>query len=79
MVLPTERKSLMNSGELLMVRPSRFLLIGATVVWLGKIAGCFLFEPLSERVGFKKTIYVVSSIQILAIISKRSPLLFRHR
>lgn len=52
MILPTERKSIMNS-----------------VVWIGKLCGTMLFEPILERIGYKKTIYVVCAIQIVAIIS----------
>jgi hypothetical protein len=40
------------------------------VNWTGKIVGCAIFEPLLERVGFKKTIYILSAIQIIAVISK---------
>jgi hypothetical protein len=50
------------------------LLINHTVNWTGKIVGCAIFEPLLERVGFKKTIYILSAIQIIAVISMYPPI-----
>ena len=38
------------------------------VNWTGKLVGCAVFEPLRKRVGFKKTIYVLSVIQIVAVV-----------
>ena len=43
------------------------------VNWTGKLVGCAVFEPLLKRLGFKKTIYVLSVIQIIAVI-RTSPL-----
>lgn len=37
------------------------------VNWTGKLVGCMIFEPLVERLGYKKTIYVLSCIQIVAV------------
>lgn len=41
-----------------------------SVVWIGKILGCAVFEPLLERVGYKKVIYIVCFLQVIAVISK---------
>jgi MFS family permease len=41
-----------------------------SVVWIGKIVGCASFEPLLERLGYKKIIYVVCALQIVAIVSE---------
>ena len=38
------------------------------MVFLGKLVGAILFEPVIERVGCKKTLYIGASIQILGII-----------
>ncbi|KAH8901337.1 general substrate transporter [Thozetella sp. PMI_491] len=39
-----------------------------SVNWTGKLVGCAIFEPMIERLGFKKTVYVLASIQIVAVI-----------
>ena len=46
------------------------LALTPAVVWLGKLAGCAAFEPILERLGYKKTVYLVCMIQIVAIISE---------
>ena len=38
--------------------------------WIGKILGCLGAEPVIERFGYKKAMYVVAIVQIIAIISK---------
>lgn len=42
------------------------------VNWTGKLVGCMIFEPLVEKLGFKKTIYILSCIQIVAVIREHS-------
>jgi MFS family permease len=37
------------------------------VNWTGKLVGCVVFEPLIEWLGFKKIIYVLAIIQIVAV------------
>ena len=44
-----------------------------SVVWPGKLAGTILFEPIVERLGFKKTIMLTASIQLVALISECPP------
>jgi MFS transporter, SP family, sugar:H+ symporter len=39
-----------------------------SIVWIGKIAGVMLFEPILERVGYRITMYICAVIQIIAII-----------
>jgi MFS family permease len=39
-----------------------------SVNWTGKLVGCAIFEPLLNRLGYKKTIYILSVIQIVAVI-----------
>ncbi|KAK5567996.1 hypothetical protein LTR43_006136 [Exophiala xenobiotica] len=38
-----------------------------SVNWTGKLVGCAIFEPLVERLGYKKTIYILACIQIVAV------------
>ncbi|ORX38012.1 general substrate transporter [Kockovaella imperatae] len=40
--------------------------------WIGKISGCFLSEPIIERLGFKRTMYTVATIQCVALIIEMS-------
>lgn len=40
--------------------------------WIGKIFGCFSSEPVIERIGYKKTTYILAIIQIIAVISMLS-------
>lgn len=42
--------------------------LGNSVNWTGKLVGCAIFEPLAERLGFKKTFYILAAIQIVAVI-----------
>ena len=59
----------MNSGKLVPETVSALLLTICNVVnWTGKLVGCAIFEPLLERFGYKKTVYILSSIQIIAVI-----------
>lgn len=39
-----------------------------SVVWPGKIFGTFMFAPLAERLGYKKTMYIVAVVQCLGLI-----------
>ncbi|KAF3764346.1 general substrate transporter [Cryphonectria parasitica EP155] len=39
-----------------------------SIVWPGKLAGVFAFEPLLHRVGYKKSVYFCCVIQFIAII-----------
>ncbi len=39
-----------------------------SVVWPGKIFGTFMFEPLAERLGYKRTMYIVAFVQFVALI-----------
>ncbi|OJJ00793.1 hypothetical protein ASPVEDRAFT_149709 [Aspergillus versicolor CBS 583.65] len=39
-----------------------------SIPWIGKFVGCFLVEPLIERVGYRKSIIVTSVVQIVALI-----------
>lgn len=41
-----------------------------SVVWPGKLTGTIIFEPILERLGYKKTAILVAVIQIVALISK---------
>lgn len=66
--LPTERRSIMNSGEFIVHLEAKSS-SSLAVVWIGKILGCAVFEPLLERLGYKKIIYVVCLIQIIGIVS----------
>lgn len=38
------------------------------VNWTGKIIGCAIYEPLIQRLGFKKTMYILCVIQIVAVV-----------
>lgn len=38
--------------------------------WIGKFIGCFSAEPLIEKLGYKKAMYIAAALQIIAIISK---------
>lgn len=40
------------------------------VNWTGKLVGCAIFEPILDRLGYKKTVYVLAVIQIIAVIRK---------
>lgn len=39
-----------------------------SIPWIGKIVGCFIIEPLIDRVGYRQSIVVASIIQIIALI-----------
>jgi len=39
-----------------------------SVVWPGKILGTFAFEPLTERLGYKRVMYLVACVQCVALI-----------
>jgi SP family sugar:H+ symporter-like MFS transporter len=39
-----------------------------SVPWIGKIVGCFLIEPLIDRVGYRSSIIVTSIVQIVSLI-----------
>ena len=39
-----------------------------SVPWIGKIVGCFIIEPLINRVGYRPSIIIAAFIQILALI-----------
>jgi hypothetical protein len=61
----------MNSGKSVPAIVAALLLTMYNAVnWTGKLVGCAIFEPLLERFGYKKTIYILSSIQIIAVIRK---------
>ncbi|KAK5338365.1 hypothetical protein LTR98_006215 [Exophiala xenobiotica] len=59
----------MNSGEASRTRDHRARVLADryTVNWTGKLVGCAIFEPLVERLGYKKTIYILACIQIVAV------------
>jgi len=40
-----------------------------SVVWPGKLTGTLIFDPILQRLGFKKTAMLVACIQIIALIS----------
>ena len=40
-----------------------------SIVWPGKLTGTIIFEPILERLGYKKTALLVACIQIVALIS----------
>ena len=42
------------------------------VVWPGKLLGTIAFEPLAERLGYKKTIYFTCFAQIVGVLSNSS-------
>lgn len=52
------------------VRPASLSLTRPSLPWIGKISGCFGAEPIIEKLGFKKTMYVVAAIQCIAIIGE---------
>lgn len=39
-----------------------------SVNWTGKLVGCAIFEPLLDRFGYKRTVYILAAIQIVAVI-----------
>ncbi|CAL5868250.1 uncharacterized protein PFLUO_LOCUS2474 [Penicillium psychrofluorescens] len=39
-----------------------------SVPWIGKLGGCFLIEPLIDRVGYRNSIIVTAVIQIISLI-----------
>ena len=41
--------------------------------WVGKITGCLGADAFIERLGYKKTMYAVSIIQITGVISEYMP------
>lgn len=41
-----------------------------SVVWPGKLTGTLIFEPLLERLGYKRMAYLVACIQIVALIGE---------
>lgn len=41
---------------------------GAEAVFVGAFVGCATFEPITERWGFKVTIYVAGALQVIAVI-----------
>lgn len=50
--------------------PSRTSMMNS-LPWIGKFLGCLNAEPIIDRLGYKKTVYIVAAIQIVAVISKR--------
>jgi hypothetical protein len=53
-VLDTDRRAIMNGGRSYPARPvNRELCAEEQVVFLGKLVGACLFEPVIERVGCK--------------------------
>ena len=40
--------------------------------WIGKILGCFSSETYIERLGYKKTTYILAAIQVVGIIGESS-------
>ena len=44
------------------------------VVWIGKLAGTMIFEPVLERTGYKIMMYIICAIQAVAIIIERKSL-----
>lgn len=68
----------MNSGD---NQTTQIRFFGSTYIglvnWIGKLVGCAIFEPLVEKVGYKKTIYILSCIQIVAVTSE--PVLLHYQ
>jgi hypothetical protein len=64
----------MNSGEALRTRDHRARVLAdrCTVNWTGKLVGCAIFEPLVEGLGYKRTIYTLACIQIVAVTSEHT-------
>lgn len=66
-----------QDGKTYSLPPTRKALMNS-LPWIGKISGCFAAEPTIERIGYKKTMYLVSIVQIIAVVSKsitrRTPL-----
>lgn len=50
------------------VTPSSRSSIMNAIVFVGAFAGCAAFEPITERWGFKITIYVAGALQVIAVI-----------
>lgn len=92
--LPTERKSIMNSGTstkfghwptpnhmpCTLTAPS--VIANTPVTWIGKALGCALFEPVVSRVGYKWVMVLVIVLQIVGVVSmsvSQSSLYTRHR
>ncbi|KAJ9635684.1 hypothetical protein H2204_005644 [Knufia peltigerae] len=48
--------------------PTKRKSIMNSIPWIGKIVGCFIIEPLIDRVGYRQSIVVASIIQIIALI-----------
>lgn len=40
-----------------------------SVVWPGKLTGTLIFDPVLERLGYKRTAFLVACIQTVALIS----------
>ena len=40
------------------------------MVWIGKITGTALFEPVLERIGYRNLMYICAVIQVIGIISE---------
>ncbi|KAJ5113707.1 hypothetical protein N7456_002241 [Penicillium angulare] len=39
-----------------------------SVPWVGKLVGCFMIEPLIERVGYRNSLIISSFVQIVSLI-----------
>lgn len=39
------------------------------MVWIGKITGTIVFEPVAERFGYKVVMYIVAVLQCIGVIS----------
>ena len=39
-----------------------------SIPWIGKLAGCFIVEPLIERIGYRYSLGVAACVQIVALI-----------
>lgn len=39
-----------------------------SIPWIGKLAGCFVVEPLIDRIGYRNSIIITAGIQIVSMI-----------
>lgn len=46
--------------------------------WIGKLTGCLSAEPVIERLGYKKAMYISAAIQLIAVTSKRMSAIKLH-
>ena len=48
------------------------------VIYIGRLVGCTTFEPVAERLGYRKILFIAAWLQIIAVIGMLS-LSFPHQ